>query len=321
MKQITRPTLLLLSAALALSAPSQAQVEQAQVEAQEPASSAVPQRSVQLDQLMSRSDLPASLRLKSLDKSWRRVTVDASEEGGGAFMYGMRGPAFRDILSDLGVGVYYTKWQSIALGGETYLVAYRMDSNVSQQEMQDAFRQMYGGGHGEAPAPQGPRRFPPDTQLRLSLLNLRTSGSMVDIRAFDAAREIMRPRDVIEASDENLRRIGAFLPRLAQMENNGMRGLPMQNVTAARRLRELLPRAAQHLRAPPDARALPPQHQARGQAPEDDLQPVTGAGVLRGQAGHRWQARSCLPRRPRRAPGRSSVAEAEQGGSQGPEPG
>lgn len=229
MRQTTRPTLLLLSTALACIAPSRAQVE-----AQEPASSAVPQRSAQLDQLMSRGDLPTSLRLKGLDKSWRRVTVDAGEEGGSAFMYGMRGPAFRDILSDLGVGVYYTKWQSMTLGSETYLVAYRMQNNVSQDEMQDAFRQLYGGGHGDQPAPTGPRRFAPDTQLQLSLLNLRTSGSMVDIRAFDAARDIMGPRDIIEASNENLRRIGTYFPRMTQFERNGMRGLPMQNITSAR---------------------------------------------------------------------------------------
>lgn len=176
------------------------------------------------------------LQLKNLNKTWRRVMVGAGGQTPSPFYGGMQGPMFQEILSDLGVGVYYTQWQSITLGNETYLIAYRLDSQVTQQEIQQAFQQMYGGhGHGQDDAPlDGPRRFGPNTRLKLSLLNLRASGSLTDIRAFDASRELLRPVDIIEASNDNLRRLGRYFPQMARFERQGMRGLPMQNVTAAR---------------------------------------------------------------------------------------
>jgi hypothetical protein len=188
-----------------------------------------------LGQMMPALSSPATLRMKGLTNAWRRVVITESANRSNPYGMNFGGPMFQDILADLGIGVYFTKWHSIEIGGETYLIAYRIDHNLTQGEVQAAIQQIYGGHHGvEDALPDGPRRFAPETPLRLSLLNLRTVGSLVDIQPFDAKRTLMQPADIIAASDDNLRRIGGYMSRLTQFDRYGMRGLPLRNVREAR---------------------------------------------------------------------------------------
>lgn len=153
---------------------------------------------------------PLTLRLQDLDESWRRVTLSAGVEGFSA------ASVYRALLTgSLGPGVYYTKGQTITLAGENYLVAYRAQSKqgADVQAMAMAMR----GGGGAMPEPEKPT---PQTTLCLALLNLRTTGSFNDIRAFNldaeltggeagpATEEDRRAKEVGEASLKNLRKLG-----------------------------------------------------------------------------------------------------------------
>jgi prepilin-type processing-associated H-X9-DG protein len=202
----------------------------------EPSSSQIQERSAEFQDLTSGKISPPTIQLKDLDKEWRRIVVNEQQDrNNDPYGYGMRNPMYQEILADLGIGVYYTKSQTVTLGGETYLIAYRIQNNLTRQDIQDIMQQIYGGhGAGEEPMRTGQRKFPADTPLKLSLLNLRTTGNLIDVRAFDPKSEIMGPRDVIEASNENLRRIGRFVTRLSQIERYGVRGLPMNDVNTAR---------------------------------------------------------------------------------------
>jgi hypothetical protein len=194
-------------------------------------------RNMAFERLAAPKNVPATLLLKNLNKDWRRMTLEGDQGGNSmAYMYGYGGnnPLMREAMADIGIGVYFTRFQSITLGDETYLVAYRIDNNLTQQEIQDAMRQVY-GHHGNQPPVMGQRRFARDTALKLSLLNLRSVGSFTDIRAFDAAREIMSPADIIEASNDNLRRIGGYLVgQASQFDRYGRGGLPLASIAAAR---------------------------------------------------------------------------------------
>ncbi len=183
-------------------------------------------------QLSMQSVAPARLQLKNLNTGWQRMTVQSGENDPYAALYGgMRGAMFQDVLEQAGVGVYFTRGQSVSLGGETFLVAYRIDNNMSAQDVQNLFRGV--GGHGnDGPAP-GPRKFSPDTTLLLSLLNLRTIGSLENVRPFDAKREIMGPADVIEASNENLQSLGGLLVKIQNPQYGGQ-ALPLRSSAALR---------------------------------------------------------------------------------------
>ena len=160
-------------------------------------------------EVLAGKQYPLALRLQDLDESWRRVTVSVGVDSfNPAALYRvMMTGSFRP-------GVYYTKGQTVILGGETYLIAYRAQSKqaVDAQVMALAMR---GGG-----APPEPEKATAQTQLCLAMLNLRTTGSFNDIRAYnldnetsdgDAApgtEEERRAKEAGEASLKNLRKLG-----------------------------------------------------------------------------------------------------------------
>ncbi len=157
----------------------------------------------------SGKQFPLMLRLQDLDESWRRVTLSAGVEGiSAATMY-------RAMLTgSFSPGVYYTKGQTVMLGGENYLVAYRAQSK-QMADAQVLAQAMRGGG-----TPPEPEKPTAQTTLCLALLNVRTTGSFNDIRAFNLDAELTggeagpvteedrRAKETGEASLKNLRKLG-----------------------------------------------------------------------------------------------------------------
>ena len=115
-----------------------------------------------LPDVLSGTRFPLSLRFRDLDAAWRRVTV------------GGQTPGARPAPGVGEADVYYTRGEIVAVGAETYLVAYRQDPASRARP-----------AVGAAP----PRRTL-DTLLILSLLNLRASGSLLDIRPVNVQREV-----------------------------------------------------------------------------------------------------------------------------------
>ncbi len=140
---------------------------------------AQPAPTVSMEDVFAGRVCPLSYQLKSLDATWRRVTVAQEAEGGYldammASMYGSQGPE-----------MYYTKGDTLQIVGETYAIAYKAPSKPMDMSAMSSMSRMSSSSRRVA--------LKPDNTLCLCLLNLRTLGSMTDIRAFDLALETAPP--------------------------------------------------------------------------------------------------------------------------------
>jgi len=153
---------------------------------------------------------PPSLKLSQLNSQWRRFTISGDDSDTDLNNFGMRMIMRMRMLESLGMGIYYTRGETITMGDQSYLVAYRIDNEMDQQELQQAFQEMF-DGDGDNDSPAGPVRFLPNTKLALSLLNLHTSGSIEDVIKFEPAREIMGAGEITAMSTQNLRRLSHLM--------------------------------------------------------------------------------------------------------------
>jgi hypothetical protein len=110
-----------------------------------------------LANILSGSNIPTSIKLKELTPEWRAMSTNGQLEIGNlqAFIGLWGGGAFATN--------YYTKGQTVVVGSETYIVAYSLLSLAD--------------------------KISPEMPLSLSLLNLKTIGSMSNIRAFEPIAE------------------------------------------------------------------------------------------------------------------------------------
>ena len=168
-----------------------------------------------LQALIGGRSAPLSLKLKDLDPTWRRVTV------GGQFDMGGLTSLFSTFFGGGGgTGVYYTKGQTVNLGGETFIIAYR----PQVKPLLDFAALMRGaggaggpggggplGGLGGPPSIPEPEPLTGETAVSLSLLNLKTLGSLNDVRQFDLKTELWGGKTAEEVSVDNLQRIGGAL--------------------------------------------------------------------------------------------------------------
>ncbi len=110
-----------------------------------------------LANILSGNNIPTSIKLKELTPEWRAMSTNGQLEIGNlqAFIGLWGGGAFATN--------YYTKGQTVVVGSETYIVAYSLLSLTD--------------------------KVSPEMPLSLSLLNLKTIGSMSNIRAFEPIAE------------------------------------------------------------------------------------------------------------------------------------
>lgn len=135
--------------------------------------------------LLSGERIPLTLKLKDLEASWRRFTPAGAQDMSSSLV----------SLYGLSSGTFYTKGETVtvstasaeavssgrrAFAGETYLIAYAPSSNRSNIY----YMMMMGETGEEAPA------ITADTSLTLALLNVRTMGSLTDIRPFNLEAEL-----------------------------------------------------------------------------------------------------------------------------------
>ena len=129
---------LLLALLLALGMAFPACSETTEPASVEPGSGQIQERSAEFQELTSGKISPPTIQLKDLNKEWRRIVVNEQQDRtNDPYGYGgMRNPMYQEVLTDMGVGVYYTKSQTVTLGGETYLIAYRIQNNLTRQDLQ-----------------------------------------------------------------------------------------------------------------------------------------------------------------------------------------
>ena len=110
-----------------------------------------------LANVLSGNSVPTSIELKKITPEWRAMSTNGQFELGN----------FQAFIGIFGGGAlattYYTKGQTVSIGSETYIVAYSLLSIVE--------------------------KVTPETILNPSLLNLKTIGTMSNIRAFETVSE------------------------------------------------------------------------------------------------------------------------------------
>jgi hypothetical protein len=110
-----------------------------------------------LASILSGNSVPTSIKLRDLTPEWRAMSTNGQVEIGN----------FQALVGLFGGGAfannYYTKGQTVNVGSETYIIAYSLISL--------------------------PEKITPELSLTLSLLNLKTSGSMSNIRVFETVAE------------------------------------------------------------------------------------------------------------------------------------
>ncbi len=161
-----------------------------------------------LPEALSGKTIPLTMKLKDLDETWRHLSAGSGAEAVNplAVIYGAR------MGGSMGASVYYSRGQTVTLGSETYLVAY-----AAQNKPLDAAKLNAVMRSGQPPDIEKPTA---QTTLALALLNLRTSGSLTDIRPFNLEFEVTgneaatatedekRVQELNDASAKNLRKLG-----------------------------------------------------------------------------------------------------------------
>lgn len=147
-----------------------------------------------LDQILSGRSTPLSISPKDLNGDFRRMVVNDQSEMGNLQML------FIGAKTGVEFNLYFTKGETVSIGGEIYLIAYRPQTRIDPQIF---------NGHGprdDKPAP--PQKLRPNAKLALSLLNLRTTSSLNDIRPFDAKLDVESPGESDAATVRTLQRLG-----------------------------------------------------------------------------------------------------------------
>lgn len=146
--------------------------------------------------LFSGNTIPLTLKLKDLDGDWRRFAAGGG--GGLGDMGGLFGTMMSAMMGVMGGGsagnAYFTKGQTVVMGGETFLVTYK----VKTKSISSFVALM-----AENPAgPPKPEKLTLDSALSLSLLNLHATPSFNDIRPFDMKVEIEENDAFIKAMEK-----------------------------------------------------------------------------------------------------------------------
>jgi hypothetical protein len=168
-------------------------------------------------QLFSGKDFPQTLKLKELNSDWRRVNIGIAGASKGGLM-DMLGPLIQaGMAADSGKGkgkddpaaamigmslfsslfgggetkepIYYTKGQTVAVGSETFLLAYHF------QKPETNFMQLAADAEKSGKDPDMTKladegKLNPESDLMISLVNVKSITTLNSIHPFDMAQEI-----------------------------------------------------------------------------------------------------------------------------------
>lgn len=160
-----------------------------------PAVYGAPRLADNLADVFKGNSTPTSIKLKELNPEWRAMSTN------GQFEFGNLQTFVGTFASGSFATNYYTKGQTVTIGAETYVVAYSLLSLVE--------------------------KVSPETPLNLSLLNLKTIGSLTNIRAFDPIAETK----VLEKQLATLQLANVFDPTKVNEDKDKPDATPTPTVT------------------------------------------------------------------------------------------
>ncbi|WP_110986558.1 hypothetical protein [Acaryochloris thomasi] len=151
-----------------------------------------PVHASELSEIFVDPSIPATLQLKTLDETWKRLQLNEDTPGLSASMlFGISGL----VRSALRTDVYYTQGKTVTIGKQKYLVAYRPESsNIN-------FLELMQSGRNKSPE-DIIEPLTPESPLTLSLFNLSTLSGLRDIQPFNLQKEIEASKKAIPEEPE-----------------------------------------------------------------------------------------------------------------------
>jgi hypothetical protein len=139
--------------------------------------------------LISGQQAPLNKQLKDLDSSWRQVAISGQYEMGDLMK------SWSGLFGAVGYNnIYYTQGQTVRVSDETYVVAYRLPSSGKPLDFKAFFETAMGafatGADCSATVSSSTPKITPETDISLSLLNVKTIGSLNDVRPFDLKADL-----------------------------------------------------------------------------------------------------------------------------------
>lgn len=132
--------------------------------------------------IFTSSDVPLTIQLQNLDNTWRKINVSGQYELGD-FMKNwgnlLGGYAYNNT--------YYTQGKTKKFGGETYLIAYRLQPQGEPLSLQSLISSSSSNTCDEDKLPKA---ITETTTVHLAFLNLNTIGSLNDVVSVNIADEI-----------------------------------------------------------------------------------------------------------------------------------
>lgn len=157
-------------------------------------------------ELLSGKICPLSVKLGDLNGDWRRITVRTDGNASGNVSVSVTGSggtsgSSQNNIADLGGSKsYVTCGQTVSANGQTYLVAYHLPgSGLDLTTLIQATAT-------KLPPPLS--KLSPETVLPLSLLDLKSAGSLDDIKAFDLRREIVESEKLAQTISSAIKGTG-----------------------------------------------------------------------------------------------------------------
>ena len=164
--------------------------------------------------VFSGKENPHSLKLKELNADWKRLSIVSEGNKSGsvdmmnqimlmAMASGMKGGKGDDpatialgmqMLGGMFGGgggseaAYFTKGSAVVVGGQTFLIAYRLVK--PQMNLMDIMKDSQSGKEPDMSKLSAQTKVTSDTEVRLSLIDLRTISTINDIRGFELTREV-----------------------------------------------------------------------------------------------------------------------------------
>jgi hypothetical protein len=170
------------------------------------APAAMAQTTSALKDLVQGREAPNTIKASQMTSEWRRFTAGSGDASAAVLsMIGGGG-------SMVSKGVYYTRGETLRAADETYLVAYAeaLEGDELERRMRERAELLQDDDIVEIA-----NKLDPNSELTLCLLNLRTSGSLSDIRAFDPKNDLLPDLSDQKNADQVARKSTGNLKQLA----------------------------------------------------------------------------------------------------------
>ncbi|MGL5082859.1 MAG: hypothetical protein ACRC8A_15345 [Microcoleaceae cyanobacterium] len=151
-----------------------------------------PAAGVELEDLLSGRQVPLTIQLQAMDNSWRRIAI------GGQFELGDLLQSYGQLLGNTQQGLYYTQGRTVVVGGETYVIAYRLPASDKALNFTTLLEGVFGGGTDCSALETSVLKA--ETSLALALLNLRTIGSINQVYPFNLDQALAESQKTYEAA-------------------------------------------------------------------------------------------------------------------------